>query len=487
MTLPLPLGFVVELNFRTRVRDGGRTLIGGSPTRLLYLSRTAMKMLIDGRVTVTDPVSAALADRLLETGIADPVVDALPDLDPHLISWVIPVRDRPDGLDRLLASITANYPGARMVVVDDCSLDASATVRVSARHGAEAVLLPENLGVGGARNMGLPKVTTPFVAFVDSDVVVGPATMQIMARHFADPRVAVVAPRVVGLQSDRGSTWVNRYEDALSSLDLGSHPGTVRPRATISWVSGTTLLCRVAALGDGFGAGMRSGEDVELVWRVAREGWRVRYEPAATVLHEHRTTTLAWMKRKAFYGTGAFPLGQRHPESIAPAILSPWSVGLVVALGAQRRWSVPVAALLCLVTAVRIARKARNSDRPYLIAAELTAYGAVTAIVQGMALLLRHWWPAVLLLAPFSKRLRRAIVAAHLADVAIEYARTKPRLDPFRFALARRLDDLSYGAGVWFAAIRGGSFRSLLPDFRGSSARSKTMPARSTGRASQGE
>ena len=39
MTLPLPLGFVVELNVRTRVRDGGRTLIGGSPTRLLYLSR----------------------------------------------------------------------------------------------------------------------------------------------------------------------------------------------------------------------------------------------------------------------------------------------------------------------------------------------------------------------------------------------------------------------------------------------------------------
>ncbi|HEY5860385.1 MAG TPA: mycofactocin system glycosyltransferase, partial [Actinomycetota bacterium] len=98
MTLPLPLGFVVELNVRTRVRDGGRTLIGGSPTRLLYLSPTARRMLVNGRVTVTDPESAALADRLLETGIADPVVNALPDLDPGLISWVIPVRDRPEGL-----------------------------------------------------------------------------------------------------------------------------------------------------------------------------------------------------------------------------------------------------------------------------------------------------------------------------------------------------------------------------------------------------
>jgi len=48
----------------------------------------------------------------------------------------------------------------------------------------------------------------------------------------------------------------------------------------------------------------------------------------------------------------------------------------------------------------------------------------------------------------------------------IEYARTKPRLDPVRFALARRLDDASYGAGVWWSAIRARSPKALLPDLR---------------------
>ncbi|GGD70087.1 mycofactocin biosynthesis glycosyltransferase MftF [Microbacterium murale] len=473
MTLPLPIGFVVALNHRTKVRDGGRTLVGGSPTRLLHLSPAARAMLIDGRVRVADHASATFADRLLETGIGDPVADELPGLNPQLITWVIPVRDRPAGLDRLLESITSSYGEAKIIVVDDGSIDPAATERISASHGAETVLLTPNLGVAAARNAGLAKVTTPFVAFVDSDVTVNADTMQILARHFADPRVVIVAPRVVGVPSDRGTTWVNRYEDARSSLDLGGHPGTVRPRALVSWVSGTTLLCRVDGIGDGFAADMRSGEDVDIVWRAAEQGRRVRYEPAATVLHEHRSTALAWMKRKAFYGTGAFQLGRRHPGSIAPAILPPWAVALVLSLIAQRRWSLPLAAAICVATTAKISRKAGRSDHPRRLAAELTMSGAAAAVVQGMALLLRHWWPAVVVLAVFSKRLRRAVLLAHLADVTIEFIRLRPKLDPVRFASARRLDDLAYGAGVWFAAIRGRSYRSLMPDFRDQATRSR--------------
>jgi hypothetical protein len=33
-----------------------------------------------------------------------------------------------------------------------------------------------------------------------------------------------------------------------------------------------------------------------------------------------------------------------------------------------------------------------------------------------------------------------------------EYVWLRPRLDPLRFALAKRLDDLAYSAGLWWAA-----------------------------------
>ncbi|WP_217634353.1 mycofactocin biosynthesis glycosyltransferase MftF [Herbiconiux ginsengi] len=513
----LPWGSVVRLNRRVRVKDGGRALIGGAPTRVLYLTARAAALFEGRELRIRDRPTAVLADRLLEAGIADPVIASLPPGDVAEVTYVIPVRDRPVALERLLAALsspetapagprasaTLGDPAAaragrsaekasgasgddapsprpaedatrkasprrapRIIVVDDASVDPAGTRAAAARWGAEVLELEENGGPAAARNAGLRQVTTPFVAFVDSDVVAHPDAVDTLLRHFADPKVALVAPRVLGLPGENGLNWIGRYEDARSSLDLGEHPAIVRQRAPVSWVSSTFLLARVDALGEGFSAEMRVGEDVDLVWRLADRGLRVRYEPAATVWHEHRTTVGKWMARKAFYGTGAHPLAQRHPHDIAPAVLAPWSAAVVAVLLAQRRWSVPVALGISAVTVWRLASKLSKSEHPVRVAAELTANGLLASLVQAMALLLRHWWPAVAIGCLFSARLRRAVLVAHLADVAIEHRRTRVRLDPLRFALARRLDDLAYGAGVWVSALRGRSWGALLPDIR---------------------
>ena len=43
----------------------------------------------------------------------------------------------------------------------------------------------------------------------------------------------------------------------------------------------------------------------------------------------------------------------------------------------------------------------------------------------------------------------------------------RPRLDLPRYLMARRLDDLAYGAGVWLGVVRTGRLRALLPDLSG--------------------
>lgn len=462
MTARLPDGFVVRLNRHTRVIDDGAVLVGGSPTRISRLKPLARRAIRGRFITVTDASSRALADHLLATGMADPVVDELPAADLALATVVIPVRDRPRQLDRLLAALGG---ALRAIVVDDDSIDRPAVAAVAARHGAELLPLAENVGPAGARNAGLARVTTPFVVFIDSDVVVEPAAIETMLRHFADPELAMVAPRVLGLESDRPN-WITRYEDARSSLDLGSDSSIVRPRSPVTWVSSTCLVARVDALGSGFDASMRVGEDVDLVWRLVDEGRRVRFEPAASVRHEHRSTLRAWMARKAFYGTGAHPLAVRHPDDIAPVVLAPWGAGLLVALMAQRRWSLPVAGVIAGATIARIGRRAVGVRHPYRLAGRLTGYGAIAAVTQGFALLLRHWWPLAAIGCLLSRRVRRAVLVATLADTEIEYWRTKPELDPVRFAVARRLDDAAYGAGVWWSAIRARSPKALLPDLR---------------------
>ncbi|TFD59754.1 mycofactocin system glycosyltransferase [Cryobacterium sp. Hh7] len=460
----LPPGFTVELNRTVTVRDGGRSLVGGSPTRAIYLSTAAASMFAGRRLTVASASSGGLADKLLEIGMADPVFDTLPTADESDVTYVIPTYGRPQSLDRLLTSIG---PGKAVIVVDDASPDPSAARTIATAHGAEFIALPENLGPAGARNAGLRLVHTTYVVFVDNDMVVTDGAVATLLRHFVDPRVALVAPRVIGLQLSTRVNWISRYEDARSSLDLGPTPATVRPRARVSWVSTAFVVARVDALGAGFTDGMRVGEDVDLVWKLVDQGWRVRYEPAATSAHEHRVTFSDWARRKAFYGTGGHALALRHPGNIAPAILAPWSVGVVLALLAQRAWSVPVALGISAVAAGFIARRLTRHEHPVRIAVALTATGVAASVSQAMALLTRHWWPIAAVASIFSPRLRRATIAAALLDIVLDYRRTRPQLDIVRFGLARRADDLAYGTGLWLGALRGRSTAALRPEIRG--------------------
>ncbi|RAX15110.1 mycofactocin system glycosyltransferase [Pseudarthrobacter sp. AG30] len=456
-------GTIVKLNRRVRISGGGRELIGGSPTRVLYLSEAASRMIVNRKVSVNDAGTGLLADRLLEAGMADPVLASLPDLDLATVTVVVPVYGRPLALDRLLTSIGSQH---RVIAVDDCSPEPEPIQAVAEKHNVQLLRLAVNGGPAQARNAGLKHVATPYVAFADSDVIVDTNTISLLLKHFNDPQVGLVGPRVLGLDDGEGMNWIERYEEARSSLDLGVYPATVRPRSPVSWLPGAFLLARADALGEGFDAGSRVGEDVDLVWRMAEQGWRVRFEPEAKVWHEHRQAVAAWLSRKAFYGTSAHVLALRHSEAIAPAVFAPWSLAVVAAILFQRPWSVPAAGAITTLAGWQITRKLGRSEHPVRVGAGLTARGLMAAQTQTMALLVRHWWPLAVAGSFFSRRLRRALLISCVVDALWEYRRTRPQLDLFRFALARRLDDLAYGSGVWYSALKGRSLRCLLPDVR---------------------
>ncbi|MEU6378998.1 mycofactocin biosynthesis glycosyltransferase MftF [Streptomyces sp. NPDC046909] len=460
--MTLPQGFVVRLDRDTRVLDGGRALLGGSPVRLMRLTRRAQDLLTGHTVEVRHRAGALLAERLLDTGMAHPVTDVLSAPEDSRCTFVVPVRDRARALDRLLTSLGGEHP---VIVVDDASRRPGTVRAVAVRHGARFVPLDVNVGPAGARNAGLRLVTTPFVVFVDSDVVLPADTVPTLLKHFSDPRVAMAVPRITGLPTAVRS-WIARYEEARSSLDLGPRPAQVRPGTSVSWASTACTVARVEALSAGFDERMRVGEDVDLGWRIVKNGWRIRYEPAVHAAHEHRTRFDDWFTRKAVYGTGAHPLAERHPEFIAPAVLAPWNAAFALALLAQRRWSVPAAAAVCAMTAARTARRLRGTQQPVRLASSLTAMGAVGALSQTSALLTRHWWPLTLAGCVVSRRVRRATALAAVADITLEYRNNPAGIDPLRYGLARRLDDIAYGGGVWWSAVKGRSTRALRPRLR---------------------
>lgn len=453
----LPGGTVVIVGADVWRYDRGRVLVGGAPTRVMRLSRQAAELIRDGRVEASDPASMRLAARLVDAGIAHPDPASLPAIGRDLVTVVVPVYGRPAELARLLDGLA----GLRVVVVDDGTpaRDARALHEVVARGGAQLLRLDENAGPATARNRGLAVVTTPFVAFVDSDVTLAPDDVERMLRHFGDPALAVVGPRIAGIP--RRGTWIERYENARSSVDLGRRPALVRPRSPVSWLSSTCLVARTDALAGGFTDGMRVAEDVDLVWRLTEAGWRVRYDPAVTVAHEHRAHVRPWFARKLFYGTGAARLAARHPEAIPPAILRPWSASVVALLLCARWWSVPAALAVTLATAWRLARRLRTGEGSRTLPLRLAGGGVLAALTQTSALALRHWWPVAAVAAAVSRRARWIIGTMAVVDAVVEHRRLRADLDLVRFAVARRLDDLAYGTGVWWGCLRRGDFRAL--------------------------
>jgi mycofactocin system glycosyltransferase len=245
---------------------------------------------------------------------------------------------------------------------------------------------------------------------------------------------------------------------------MGPRPAPVRAGSAVPYVPSAALLARRAALGTGFDTSMRVAEDVDLVWRLTAAGWRVRYEPAAVVEHEHPAATAAWLRRRAFYGTGAALLAARHGSAVAPVVLAPTSAAVwALLLAGSRPGRIAALAVLAADT-VRLGRRlaAPGSFPDTGQAAGLVLRGAAAAGRSLARSVTRHHWPLALSGLAF-RRSRRVVLGVAVADAVLAWWPHRGRIGPARFAVARRLEDLAYGAGLWWGAARAGDPTALLP------------------------
>lgn len=458
---PVPRGLSVRLAAGLLTGDDGRLLVGGSPLTAMRLTSRAQHMLTHGAFTVTDAATAHLADRLLATNIGVPDLRQTAPVPVHEITVVVPVRDRPDQLDRTLAAL---HP-LRLVVVDDASIEPGPVAEVARRHHAQLIQLLVNAGPAAARNAGLATVTTPYVAFVDSDVTVNAHDLTALARHFIDPSVVLVGPRIQGVVRSPHPRWFERYDAFASSLTLGATPCSVRPGGAVAWLPSACLVAVVSALGPGFDPTLRVGEDVDLVWRLIEQGHRVRYDPTIRADHDTRPTIRSWLGRKFVYGTGGAALAARHGTKLAPAVLTPAYAAAAAAVLLRSPFAA-LAVIAALLSGARSIRKALpETSRRDAIATRLAARGLIWALRQESALLLRHWWPATAVGVVALRPMRTALLTALLVDglAALWEQDEDDRLSLAATMAGRRLDDLAYGAGLWWGALNARSAMVLRP------------------------
>ncbi|MEQ8842890.1 MAG: mycofactocin biosynthesis glycosyltransferase MftF [Acidimicrobiales bacterium] len=450
---PAGIGLVADAGLRRT--DAGRTLIGGSPLRIIRLSGAGAAVVtawLEGTPLAAVKSARGLARRLLDAGMVHPVV--VPMTDPPPVTVVVPAKDDADHLAHLLPSI-----GQPTLVVDDASDRPSEIESVGRVHGARVVRREVNGGPGAARMTGLGAVDTELVVFVDADVVLPDGWWPALAAHFDDPAVVAVAPRV---RSAPGPSLRERYEEIHSPLDLGAEPANVAPRRRVAYVPTAVLAVRASAVDrvGGFDPALRVGEDVDLVWRLAAEAGTVRYAPEVVAHHRPRASWLGLLRQRHAYGGSAVDLSARHGRLVAPARCSRWSM---------TAWSVTavghpfVGTGIAAGAGVALAGKLSAVPDGSAEAARLAGWGHIQAGRGLASAISRVWWPFALG-ALTVRRLRPAVLAAMVGPAAWQWWRGERVADPIRSVGLRIADDMAYGSGVWRQVLRRTDGRALVPD-----------------------
>jgi mycofactocin system glycosyltransferase len=436
------------------------------PFRALRLSNAGLRAIEE--LEAGCPASLAtreLGGRLVDGGLASP--RPIQPVSAPAATVVIPVRDRLTQPERCLRSLDTT----EIVVVDDGSAQPEPLRALCRRHGARYLRRASGGGPAAARNAALAAVNTELVAFLDSDCAAGPGWLGRLATHFADPRVAAVAPRVVpdcapGPSIARRRGVRERYVAAHSPLDLGAEAADVGPGRPIPYVPAAALLARTVAVAGGFDEGLSYGEDVDLVWRLCRAGWTVRYDPSVVVRHQEPGSWRGLLRRRYRYGTSAAALSVRHPGRLAPAIVRTRTVAAAALAFGGRPGAGLALALDAPLGARRRLRDAGIPARAILALRLIATWRALLGLGRAGTTL-----AAPALIAGLTVRRTRAAAAVLLMAAPLsEWVVRRPGVDPLRWTAAAIMDDIAYGAGVWRGCVKWRTAGPLRPRFARSGA-----------------
>lgn len=233
------------------------------------------------------------------------------------VSIVIPTFNGQELLARYLASVleAADSVAAEVIVVDDGSTDG--TVDFLRQRFPSVMTLPirKNTGFSRAVDYGVEHAKGEVVVCLNNDVEATSGFLPPLLRHFRDPSVFAVIPRMLSSTDSRVNESVNfgklkrglfvtwRVNDPNVEARLIARAGGAFPVLYASGGAGAYSREKFLALG-GFDSWYTPcyGEDVDLSYRAWKRGWKVLYEPDSVVSHRQAATTMA------VYGTSAIRL-----------------------------------------------------------------------------------------------------------------------------------------------------------------------------------
>lgn len=471
-------------NLEVRPTKEGPVLLSERPLMAARLNPRAAELLglLEGGRSATGlseesgiPLADVLAflDGLVERRIVTRTARTPPVRWPAA-TVVVPARGRSSETRACVESLLAlDYPPdlLEVIVVDD----ASEPPLSGALSGLPIRLLRRetNAGQSAARNLASGAARGEVLAFTDNDCVVEAGWLKSLVACLCEPGTDVAGGRVLAPPPDGP---VAAFESVRSPLDMGAAAGTVGLEEPVAYLPSCNLAAdreMLRRLG-GFDEKMALGEDADLVWRALRAGRGVRYEPAARILHRHRTRLLPLLLRRADYGSSEADLQLRHPEArrvMVVPVLGTLSLAALPALSAVWQAGLGLVMLVALALCVELGAKLRrlrgtglrlpireivaavmrqHGAGLYHLGANVTRYYSLPLL--GASLLWLPLLPPVLLLLAIPP--------------AVDHRRLRPETSLMSFALLYWLEMAAYQIGVWRGCLKWRTLRPLAPILR---------------------
>jgi O-antigen biosynthesis protein len=215
-------------------------------------------------------------------------------------SVVIPNWNGRDLLEKYLPSVISamsGHPDNEIIVVDNGSSDSSAEFVRERFPNVTVLALPENLGFGGGSNAGFRAAKNDIVVLLNSDMRVAPDFLAPLLAGFTDDQVFSVSCQIflsdparrreetgltLGWWQDGVLKVSHREDNAIQGLFPCSYGGggsCAYDRRKFLELGGFDELLAPFYL-----------EDTDIGYLAWKRGWKVLYQPASRVWHEHRGT-----------------------------------------------------------------------------------------------------------------------------------------------------------------------------------------------------